>query len=231
MSLIEDVRKNTPTSPLYAAVGVTDLAVELARDARLSAEQTVTRIKGDLAPARVQGNLTAAADGAVAQAKELPARALNEVLVLGGRAAEGYDKLVHRGEKLIRRLRSQQSTQDLIHQAEVTVEAGKGAMTSARKAVVDVERSAKATLTTGRKEAEKVVEAIAETVKEDTLAASEQVAASVKRTRTAAKRTTTTTRNAGQRASAKAKAASTSARKTATAAKKATVKGAKKVGD
>ena len=39
MSVIEDLRKNVDTTPFFAAVGATDLAVEKVREARLRADK------------------------------------------------------------------------------------------------------------------------------------------------------------------------------------------------
>ena len=52
-------------------------------------------------------------------------------------------------------------------QAEVTLSLGKGAVTTARKAVLDVRTSALATFTTGRHEAAHVAEIVIDTVAED----------------------------------------------------------------
>ena len=78
MSVIEDLRKNIDTTPLFAAVGVTDLAVEKVREARVRATKVSTDLRADLEPAKV-----------VAQVKELPAVALNQSLVMGGKVTEG----------------------------------------------------------------------------------------------------------------------------------------------
>jgi heparin binding hemagglutinin HbhA len=162
--------------------------------------------------------------------REIPALALNQTLVVGGKFAEGYDLLAARGHKLVTRLQNQKATQDLVAQADTTVAQVKGAVTSARKATADIERSAKATITTARKEAAKVVTVVSGSVVEETKVAQAEVTESAKRTRTAAKRTSTTTKNATKKATTSAKAARTSVRKTAAAAEKATSKGADKVG-
>jgi heparin binding hemagglutinin HbhA len=227
MSVIEDLRKTVDTTPFFAVVGATDLAVEKVRDARVRAMKTRDEIATDLAPATVQARATKVADSV----KEIPAVALNQTLVVGGKVAEGYDELAARGKTLVTRVRNQKATQDLVAQAEVTVAQAKGAVTSARRAAADIERSAKATITTGRKEAAKVTTILGQTVAEETKVAETEVKKSAKRTRTAAKRTTTTTRNASKRATSSAKAATTSARKTAAAAEKAVEKAAEKVGD
>ena len=220
MSVIEDLRKNIDTTPLFAAVGVTDLAVEKVREARVRATKVSTDCAPDLEPAKV-----------VAQVKELPAVALNQSLVMGGKVTEGYEDLAARGKKLVSRIRNQQATKDLVAQAEVAVAQAKGAVTSARNAAAEIEKSAKATVTTGRKEAARVANTLVDSVSDEAKVVQAEVAGSVKRTRTAAKRTATTTRNQAKKAATTTKAATTSARKTAASAPKATKKAAAKVGD
>ena len=220
MSVIEDLRKNIDTTPLFAAVGVTDLAVEKVREARVRATKVSTDLRADLEPAKV-----------VAQVKELPAVALNQSLVMGGKVTEGYEDLAARGKKLVSRIRNQQATKDLVAQAEVAVAQAKGAVTSARNAAAEIEKSAKATVTTGRKEAARVANTLVDSVSDEAKVVQAEVAGSVKRTRSAAKRTATTTRNQAKKAATTTKAATTSARKTAASAPKATKKAAAKVGD
>lgn len=237
MSVIEDLRKNVDTTPFFAAVGATDLAVEKVREARLRAdkaradlavraEKARVELSTDLAPASVQARATKAVD----DAKEIPALAINQTMVFGGKLTEAYDELAARGHKLVKRIQNQKATKDLVAQADTTVAQVKGAVTSARKATADIERSAKATITTARKEAAKVVTIVGGSVVEETKVVEAEVTKSAKRTRTAAKRTSTTTKNATKKATTSAKAATTSVRKTAVAAEKATEKAAEKVG-
>ena len=141
MPVIEDIKKTIDATPLFAAVGATDLAVEKVREARLRADKARadlavradkarTELSADLAPATVQARATQVAD----QVREIPALALNQTLVVGGKFAEGYEELAARGDKLVTRLQNQQSTKDLVAQADTAVALGKGAVTSARKA-------------------------------------------------------------------------------------------------
>ena len=227
MSVMEDIRKTVDSTPFFAAVGATDLAVEKVRHARVRADQARAELSADLAPANVQARATKVAD----QVKEIPAIVINETMVVGGKVVEGYDELALRGKTLVTRLRNQQATKDLVAQADATVAQAKGAVTGARKAAADIERSAKATITTGRREALKAATVVRGTVAEDAKVAQAEVAGSVKKTRTAAKRTTTTTKKATKRTTTSAKAATTSARKTAVAAEKAVETGAEKIGD
>jgi heparin binding hemagglutinin HbhA len=237
MSVIEDIKNTVDATPFFAAVGATDLAVEKVREARVRAdkaradlvvraEKTRTELSTDLAPANVQARATKAVDDAM----EIPALALNQTMIFGGKLTEAYDELAARGHKLVKRIQNQKATKDLVAQADVTVAQVKGAVTSARKATADIERSAKATITTARKEAAKVVTIVGGSVVEETKVVEAEVTKSAKRTRTAAKRTSTTTKNATKKATTSAKGATTSVRKTAAAVEKATEKAADKVG-
>jgi hypothetical protein len=220
MALVADIRKTvTRTTPVLAAVGLTDLAVEKLRDARVRA-----------AAARAGLDVTTV-QAALEQGKDLPALALNRGLVLAGQAQESYEAFAARGEKLVKRVRTQQSTKDLAAQAEATIALGKGAVTTARKSAVDIQRSAKATLTTGRREAAAATGAIADSVVEEAAETSATVKKSATRTRTAAKRTATTTRRSAGASKSATKRATTGARNTAAAGRKAGAAAAGKVGD
>ena len=238
MSVITDLTKNVDVRPFYAAVGVTDLTVEKAREAAVVAEARATKaradfdkIVADLAPAKVQERAIATFTQVQTQVQELPNTVAAERKANADKFVAGYEDLAVRGKKLIERIRNQKATQDFVAQAETTVAQAKGAVTTARKAAADVERSAKATVTTARKEAVKAAEAIAASVTDEVKTAEAEVTGAVKRTRTAAKRTTTTTRNAAKKTTASAKGVRTTAKKTAAAAEKATTKAAAKVGD
>ena len=234
MSVITELTKNVDARPLYAVVGVTDLTVEKAREAAVVAEARATKARADfdklvadLAPAKVQDRALAA----FAQVQELPTVAADQTRTNVEKVVAGYEDLALRGKKLVERIRNQQATKDLVAQAETTVSQAKGAVTTARKAAADVERSTKATVTTARKEAMKAAEAIATSVTDEVKVAEAEVTGAVKRTRSAAKRTTTTTRNAAKKTTSAAKGTRTSAKKATAAAEKATVKAAEKVGD
>ncbi|NHA66640.1 hypothetical protein [Phycicoccus flavus] len=223
MAVIDDLRKNLDTTPFYALAGVTDLAVEKVREAQKRADAA----RADLAPSAVQARATAYAG----QVKDLPTLAINQGLVVGGKVSEGYDAFAVRGKSVVNRIRGQKATQDLVAQAETTIAQAKGAVTTARHAASEIERSAKATVTTGRKEAVKVATVLTDSVAEEAKEAQTEVAASAKRTRSAAKRTSTTTKKATKRTTSSTKAAGTSARKTAKKAPVAAEKAAEKVGD
>ena len=120
-----------------------------------------------------------------ARRSSVPTLAFNRTLEIAGKAQESYDDLAERGEKLVKRLRTQKATQDLIAQAETTVRLGKGAVTTARKAAAETQRAARATLTTGRHEAAAAVETVAESVQDEAATSAKAVRKSAAGTRTA----------------------------------------------
>jgi hypothetical protein len=228
MAFVADIRKSvTDTTPVYAAVGLTDLAVEKVRHASLRA----AAVRGELEPTKLQTKAQARVAEVAETGKELPGLAFNRSLELAGKAQESYESVAARGERLVKRVRTQKSTKDLIAQAEATVALGKGAVTTVRHSASEIQRSAKATLTTGRREAARSAQSIAASAQHETAAASGEIKTSATRTRTAAKRTTTTTKNTAATTKAATKRATTSAKKTATASTKAATVAAEKVGD
>lgn len=228
MTLVHDIRKTvTDTTPVYAAVGATDLAVEKVRDARAR----VIAARADLDVSALQDKAVKRAEKAREQAQHMPALALNQTLEAAGKAQQTYADLAVRGHKLVKRLRSQKATKDLFAQAGNTVSLGKGAVTTVRKAAVDTQRVAKATLTTGRHEAEVVIEAVVASVSREAKVTTGTVRKSATATRTAVKRTSTTAKKSTTSARRATKSAATSAAKTATAAAEATKTATPKVGD
>ncbi|MDQ6715089.1 MAG: hypothetical protein M3Z83_03145 [Actinomycetota bacterium] len=230
MTLVTDLKKTvTDTTPMFVAVGVTDLAVEKVRDARtqaLAARKTVIAVD----PKGLSHELTVQAEKAAKQVQDLPAHLLNRSLEIAGKAQEQYGAFATRGEKLVNRIRTQKATKDLLGQVDQTVAVSKGAVTTVRKAVASTQSSARATFTTGRKEAAKTAGTVRAAIEKDVDTTAAQAKDSAKRTRTAAKRTTTTARKGAAASTSRAKASTTTARKTATRARKATAAGAQKVG-
>jgi len=210
MTLVSDIRKTvTDTTPVYAAVGVTDLAVEKVRHARsravaARADFHVSALQ-DMAAKRAEKvaeqahQVAERAEKVAEQAQQIPALALNQTLEAAGKAHTTYTELAVRGEKLVTRLRNQKATKDLLAQAGTTVSFGKGAVTTVRKAV---RGEAKATKRVVRK--------------------------SGPATRLSTKPTARKSRAAAKRAT---KATVTSASKTATAATTAVKAAAPKIGD
>ena len=230
MAFTHELKKTvTDATPVYAVVGVTDLAAEKLRAARTQARtqaaaagKTITAVT----PKTVQK-----------QVQDVPAVVLERSLELAGKAQSEYDALAARGEELVKKIRTQKSTQDLVAQAEQTVAIGKGAVTTVRKAVSDTQASAKATITTGRHQAVRVAGVVNDVVSreaKDAAIAADVVADAaqdaVAKTATPAKRTRTTAQKGAKATTARTKATATSARKAAPRARKATKAAAQKVG-
>ena len=237
MAFTTDLKKTvSDATPVYAVVGVTDLAAEKLRAARTQAAATGKNISS-VDPKAVQKDVATSAEKALKQVQDVPAVVLERGLELAGKAQQQYGAFAARGEKLVKRIRTQKSTQDLVAQAEQTVAFSKGAVTTVRKAVSDTQASAKATITTGRHQAVRVAGVVTEVVSrevKDADAAADVIAdatrEAVAKTATPAKRTRTTARKGAKAATARTKATTTSARKAAPRARKATKAAAEKVG-
>src|SRR5450756_680865 len=211
MTLVKDIRKTvTDTTPVYAVVGVTDLAVERLRDARSHA----TAVRLDLDISAMQHKAVKRFEKVTEQAQQIPAQFRNQTFEAAGRARETYSGLAIRGEKLVKRIRNQKSTKDLFAQAGSTMSLGKGAVTTVRKAAHETQHAAKATLATGRHEAEVVIEAVAASVHHDARATAGTVRKSAGVTRTSAKRTATRARKSTAAPEHVTRSAATSAAKT-----------------
>jgi heparin binding hemagglutinin HbhA len=227
MALITEIRKSVAdATPVYAAVGVSDLAVHTVRTARARA----ARASRELTPEALQKQASKRVDRLTRQLQDAPAQVLNRGLEVAGRAQGRYDELAERGEDLVRRIREQRATKELIAQVDQTVAASKGAVTTVRKTVTGTRRSARATVTTGRHEAGRAVEELADTARADADTAAKTVKASATRTRTAARRTTTTARKGAAAVRTQGRSTATRARKTAAPARKAAKAAAGNVG-
>lgn len=227
MTFVSDFRKSlTDTTPVYAAVGVTDLAVEKVRYAGVRAAAA----RADFHISSLQDKAVKRAELVAEQAQHIPAKALNQTLESAGKAQATYAELAVRGEKLVKRIRNQKATKDLIAQAGNTVSLGKGAVTTVRHAAGDTRRAAKSTLTTGRHEAESAVGAVVASVRGDVKTTKRAVRKSGPATRLSTKRTTTVAKKRTAAVKRATKATVTSAGTTATAATAAVKNATPKVG-
>ena len=193
-------------TPAYVAVGLTDLAVQKMREANL------------FDPIQLRKELSVQAEKVVKQA---PARLLERGRRLAKEAQADYDVLAEHG---------QQATQDLLTQLDNTVSITRGAMSTARNAVVQSERAAVATLKTGIDEAENVAVKLAETAREDVEVTRTSVREATARTRAAAARTSGVANSGARNTSSRAKATATSARKSASKAADAASAAAEQIG-
>jgi tartrate dehydratase beta subunit/fumarate hydratase class I family protein len=223
MTFVEDIRKTvTDTTPVYAAVGATDLAVERLRGARARANTRATAVRAELDITTMQDRAVKRFEKVSEQAQQIPGQLRSQRVEAAGKARQTYSGLAVRGEKLVKRIRNQKSTKDLLAQAGSTVALGRGAVTTVRKAAHDTQQAAIVTLTTGRREAGSVAATIQDTVtqaptKLATVIEGNGTTAAAKKSVASAERAT--------------KSAATSARKTAAAAAAATKTATTKVGD
>ncbi|HEY5247877.1 MAG TPA: hypothetical protein VIJ15_05410 [Dermatophilaceae bacterium] len=225
MTIAKDIRKTvSDTTPVYAAVGVTDLAVERLREARVRATTRVTAVQLDLNLSTMQEKAVKRFEKATEQVQQIPAQFRSQTVEAADKAKETYSELAVRGEKLVNRIRNQKSTKDLLAQAGNTVSLGKGAVTTVRNAAHDTQHAAAVTLATGRREAS----AVAASVQEDVKATGHKAAVA---THAAADDTVATAKKSTASAERAARSAVTSARKTAAAAAAATKTATSKVGD
>lgn len=228
MTFVTEIRKTvTDTTPVYAVVGATDLAVEKIREA---GERAAAR-RAELEAVDIQAEAAKLQAQLTGQVQQAPALALNRTREIAGKAQESYDGLAERGENLVKRIRNQKATKDLLAQAGSTIAHGKGAVTTARKAALDTQRAAKATLTIGRREAAVVAETVVDSVQDEVKTAAATVRKSAAATRTSAERTSTTAKESAEATRTATRSAATGARKTAETASKATTTASDKVGD
>lgn len=213
----------TTSTPLYAVVGATDLAVKRVRAAaaNASAVQAQFEAKVSAVQADVEKRVTAIDLRALrSQAQEVPTKAAARAFEVAGRAEAAYEELTKRGKLLLDQVRSQTSTQELVQQAGNTLSRGRAAVTVARKAADDTAAAILGTLTVSRREAEAAVEQ-----------AEVAVETAVKNTEASASKTATTTRKRAAATKSAAKGVETSASKTTGKARTAAKTAAKKVGN
>jgi Mg-chelatase subunit ChlI len=203
--------KSEATKPLYAGVGVTDLAVEAIRDYVAEAQKRLAGVQKnvrsvelepkalrDQAVTRVNARVDALAKDAKArrtsiekrvaelqgEAKALPTRVQALVDENVATVNSAYGDLVNRGEGLVTRIRRQESTQATATAARTTTAKAKTTKTQATKATTS---TAKKTTGTAKKSAA--------TAKKTAAKKSAPAKSSAKATTTAAK---TTASNATQ---------------------------------
>ena len=198
--------KTEATRPLYAGVGVTDLAVETVRDYVADVQTTVTTI--DFEPKAFRDQTVTVVNARVdalskeakarraaiearvaelqAEARKLPTTVQTLVKDNVATATDVYAELVKRGEVLVRRIRNQESTKATVKSAKTTSAKAKTTKTQASKTA-----------------------------------------------KTTAKKTSTAAKSTAKKSSApsSAKATATAAKKTASNAATATTAAAQKVGD
>jgi ElaB/YqjD/DUF883 family membrane-anchored ribosome-binding protein len=160
------------TRPLYAGVGVTDLAVEVVRDAVADMQKRLNDVQKDLAgfdyePKALREQATkvvgervdaltkdakarrAAIEKAVAElqadARALPGKVQSLLSENVETAGDTYGDLVKRGESLVGRIRRQESTKATVKSAATTATKAKTTKTQATKSAKATTKKATAT--------------------------------------------------------------------------------------
>ncbi len=132
-------RPSIPTTPLFAVVGATDLAVRQVRAAAASASSLQQQLRSD-----VEARLVALDPKTLkAQAEQAPTRAVARALEVAVKAEAAYEELARRGKDLVERVYPQNEAQTLRDQAGSTLNRG-------RAAVNDTASVIRGTLSLGR---------------------------------------------------------------------------------
>lgn len=193
MTLVNDLRKSvTDTTPVYAVVGATDLAVAKVRAARREFD-----------PKQLS-----------ARAQRVPTVAATLTLEAAGRAEEAYDGLADRGRQLVERIRAQRATQDLLAQGKVTLARGRAALTAVRRGSASTRTAAKSTVTVAKREGRDVAADTRTSVRKRTTGAK----SAAKRTATTATTRAASAKTATKAATTSARKTVTAAPKAAEAA-------------
>ena len=135
----------TGRKPFYAFAGVGDLAVEKIKNLRPTAEDTSVK---DL-PKQLTTKLTELPKDVRRLGDKLTDRVDTQVKA----ADERYEKLAKRGEDIVRRVRTQKSTQDLLDQTKATISKARDVRGTATQGAKQTTTAAKSTVTSARKTA------------------------------------------------------------------------------
>ena len=114
-----DFTADAAKKPLFASVGVADLAIERAKEL----------------PAELSTVTTAASKKAQALFAEVPAQVQAQVQALPEKASDLYAKLTIRGERLVSQIRRQPATEAAIAEGKQAVRQAEAAAIAARKSV------------------------------------------------------------------------------------------------
>ncbi|HET6286778.1 MAG TPA: hypothetical protein VFG15_08510, partial [Amycolatopsis sp.] len=145
-----DFAKNlTGPKPFYAFAGVGDLAVEKVKSLRPTAEDAGLRERATNLPKQLTGKLT----DLPKEARKLGDKLTDRVDTQVKAADERYEKLAKRGEDIVKRVRTQKSTKDLVDQAKTTISKARSVRGTATEGAKKTTTAAKTTVTSARKTA------------------------------------------------------------------------------
>jgi heparin binding hemagglutinin HbhA len=153
------------TRPFYAGVGMTDLAVEVVREAVVDVQKRIAATR--------RPNVEARMVALRAEAKALPAKVATLVNTNVTSANGTYVELIKRGEDLVGRIRTSEATGEVVSNAQTTVAKAKTTKTQAAKGAAATRQnaaqkrtaatsSAKATVTAAKKTAAATTKAVAD---------------------------------------------------------------------
>lgn len=151
--------KTEATRTLHAGVGVTDLAVEIVRDAVTGVQkritQTVTGFDYQPQALRAQATKVAAARREAFEKRviELQQDAKSAYAANLSTATETYGDLVKRGQSLVGRIRNQESTKETVKSAKTTTAKAKTTATQTRKVATATKSTAKRATSATKKRA------------------------------------------------------------------------------
>ena len=134
---IKNIDLTVATKPLYAGVGIADLAVEAVRDYAADVQKKLTDVRGDFK------SFDLSANGLRTQATELPTKAQNYLGENVATVTGAYGDLIERGEGLVKRIRNQESTKATVKSAKTTTAKAKTTKTQATKATKSTANSTK----------------------------------------------------------------------------------------
>jgi hypothetical protein len=133
---IKNIDLTVATKPLYAGVGIADLAVEAVRDYAAEVQKSFQSFDLSANGLRTQ---------ATARVIELPTKAQNYLGENVATVTGAYGELIVRGEGLVKRIRNQESTKATVKSAKTTTAKAKTTKTQATKATKSTASGAKKT--------------------------------------------------------------------------------------
>lgn len=183
--------KLDPSRPFYAAVGVADLTVEVARSAAAEAQRRLAQV--DLEPRVLRDQaftvVGARVDDLQGEAKALPANVSTYVNTTISEVTDAYGGLAARGKGLMSRIRGQQATQEARSAGRSTVTRAKTAKTQTANSASETARTAKKSAGTTKTAAKKTGTTARRNAKATGTSARKTTSASTKAASAAARKT------------------------------------------
>ena len=136
---IKTIDLTVATKPLYAGVGIADLAVEAVRDYAADVQKKLTDVRGDFKSFDLSAN--GLRTQATARVVELPTKAQSYLGENVATVTGAYSDLIVRGEGLVKRIRNQESTKAAVKSAKTTTAKAKTTKTQATKATKSTAKS------------------------------------------------------------------------------------------